>query len=155
MGEWSGLLFDNPVVRLPAALTWHFRIPVSDGQLEIDWVPLETAGWRAMNGCAAVGTSFAEPVEAILGPHRYERVSLRISEQRDDALRVVATVSGELVGRPPLTVRADAWVRFAGISVQLSGVVTASEALGRLGEFTDVGGLAEVPDPRGIAFRFA
>jgi hypothetical protein len=161
-GEWHGLLFDNPAVRLPAALTWTLRIPFApvDGEpvtLHIDWLPVEAGDWRSMSGQHAVSPSFAEPAEASLqhaGHHRYDRVEVRVTEQRDTLIRVTVTLAGDLDGLGPDTVTADAWLRFTGIAVQLSDVASAEQARQRLAEVTDTTGLVEAPDARGIAFRF-
>jgi hypothetical protein len=53
-GTWNGVLFDNPSIGLPPALTWTFDLsfaevsrdygdsPVS---LTVEWVPLPGASW--------------------------------------------------------------------------------------------------------------
>ena len=56
-GEWHGLLFDNQAVGLPPALTWTLRIPFEPvggepAALDVEWLPLETTGWRVMRGAA-------------------------------------------------------------------------------------------------------
>jgi hypothetical protein len=161
-GEWNGLLFDNPSVGLAPALTWTFRIPFADvdgeaAALDVEWLPIETGGWRAMAGLAASSPEFAEPAEASVryqGHHRYDRVRLRVIEQDGPRIRVAVTVAGDLDQLGPAEISTEAWLRFTGIFVQLSGVTDAGAALGRLGEFTDTSGLAEQPDPRGIAYRF-
>jgi hypothetical protein len=162
-GEWNGLLFDNPTVGLDPALTWSFQIPfepVEDQSpaLTVEWLPVPAPGWTAMAGAAAVSGSFAEPAEASVYHwlhHRYDRVDLRITEQDGPRIRVVTTVAGDIDGLGPAEITVPAWLTFTGILVQLAGVTTADDALARLAEFTDVDGLVEVPDPRGIAFRFA
>src|SRR4051794_10706403 len=68
-GEWNGLLFDNPSVGVPPALTWTFRVPLADvdgepATLDVQWLPVETDGWRTMAGLAASSDAFAEPAEA-------------------------------------------------------------------------------------------
>ncbi|NMO52730.1 hypothetical protein HH310_16215 [Actinoplanes sp. TBRC 11911] len=161
-GEWNGLLFDNPSVGVPPALTWTFRIPFAEvhGEavaLDVEWLPVPTGGWQVMSGLAASSGEFAEPAEASVrfqGHHRYDTVELRVLEQDGPRIRVAVTVAGDLDQLGPEQVSAEAWLRFTGIFVQLSGVGDAASALARLGEFTDPGGLAEQPDPRGIAYLF-
>jgi hypothetical protein len=161
-GEWNGLLFDNPSVGVEPALTWTFRMPFADvdGEppaLDVEWLPVGTGGWRVMSGLQASSSEFAEPAEASVryqGHHRYERVALRVLEQDGPRIRVAVTVSGDLDQLGPTEISAEAWLRFTGILVQLNGVTDAAEALRRLGEFTDTDGLAEEPDPRGIAYLF-
>jgi hypothetical protein len=161
-GEWNGLLFDNPTVGVPPALTWTFRIPFAEvngegAALDVEWLPVATGGWRVMSGLAASSDEFAEPAEASVryqGHHRYERVELRVVEQDGPRIRVAVTVAGDLDQLGPETISTEAWLRFTGIFVQLSGVTDAASALVRLGEFTDPDGLAEEPDPRGIAYLF-
>jgi hypothetical protein len=63
-------------------------------------------------------------------------------------------VGGDIDGLGPASLTVEAWLTFTGIDVQLSGAGDAVSALARLAEFTDVDGLTEVPDPRGIAFRY-
>ncbi|GIM94891.1 hypothetical protein [Paractinoplanes toevensis] len=162
-GEWHGLLFDNQTVGLEPSLTWNFRIPcepVEDGQaaLSVEWLPIPAPGWRSMAGAAATSGSFAEPAEASVYHglhHRYDRIDLRITEQDGPRIRVAVTIAGDIDNLGPAELTVDAWLTFTGILVQLGGVATADAALSRLAEFTAVDGLAEVPDPRGIAFRFA
>ncbi|MBB4691823.1 hypothetical protein [Paractinoplanes abujensis] len=162
-GVWSGLLFDNPVVGLPAALTWTCVVPLApvEGEpvvLDLDWLPWAVADWRSVAGLEVVCGSFAEPVEASVrwrGHHRYDRVSVRVVEQRGARVRVAATLSGDLDGLGPDEFSVESWLVFSGVTVQLSEVGSAGAALARLGEFVEVSGLVEVADPRGIAFRFA
>ena len=161
-GTWSGLLFGNPVVRLPPALTWSFRFPLAPAggepaALDVDWVPLPVTGWRAMAGSVVSADEFADPVEASVqdrGHHRYQRVALRVTDQDGERIRVAVTVAGDLDGYGRDEVSAAGWLRFTGITVQLGGVTAAGAALRRLAGFTDAGALAETGDPRGIAFRF-
>jgi hypothetical protein len=161
-GEWHGLLFDNQAVGVPPALTWTFRFPFAPVRgepvvLEVEWLPVPADGWQRMAGLAAGSATFAEPAEASVHHaryHRYDRVELRIAEQDGARVRAVVTVAGDLDGLGPAEITAEAWLTFAGISVQMGGVASAAGALQRLGDFTDVAGLVEHPDPRGIAFRF-
>ncbi|MCO8269662.1 hypothetical protein M1L60_03545 [Actinoplanes sp. TRM 88003] len=161
-GGWSGLLFDNPVVGLPPALTWTCAVPLApvEGEragLDLDWLPWAAADWRAMAGVEVSCASFAEPAEASVyfrGHHRYDRVVVRVAEQVGARIRVVASVSGDIDRLGPDEVAVDTWLAFRGFTVQLSGVSSASAALDRLAGFTTVEGLVEVDDPRGIAFRF-
>ncbi|WP_127500861.1 hypothetical protein [Actinoplanes solisilvae] len=161
-GGWSGLLFDSAAVGLPPALTWACEIPLAPVEgvpagLDLEWLPWEASGWQAMAGVEVKCGSFAEPVEAsvrLRGHHRYDSVHVRVAEQRGDLIRVVATLSGDLDGLGPDEVSVDAWLAFRGVSVQLAEVSSASQALARLAGFTETAGLAEVGDPRGIAFRF-
>jgi hypothetical protein len=163
-GDWHGLLFDNQAVGLPPALTWTFRIPFAPvggepATLDVEWLPLPATGWRAMAGLSAASGSFAEPAEASVHHaghhHRYDRVELRVTEQDGPLLRVAVTVAGDIDGLGPAELAVDCRLAFTGITVQLGDVRSAQAAAQRLAEFTDIGGLAEVPDPRGIAFRFA
>ncbi|MEU4238422.1 hypothetical protein [Actinoplanes sp. NPDC026619] len=162
-GEWHGLLFDNSAVGLPPALTWTFRVPFEPvagraAGLTVEWLPLPAKSWRDLSGLSAGSESFAEPAEASIhhaGHYRYDRVELRVTEQDGPRIRVAVTLGGDIDGLGPAEIAAEAWVTFAGIDVQLGGADSAAGALGRLAEFTDTDGLAEVPDPRGIAFRYA
>jgi hypothetical protein len=161
-GGWSGLLFDNAAVGLPPALTWTCEIPLApvEGEpagVDLEWLAWEVADWRAMAGLEVSCRSFAEPAEASVrwrGHHRYDAVVVRVAEQRGDLIRVVATLSGDLDGLGPDEFTVDTWLAFRGVSVQLAEVAAAPEALARLAGFTETAGLAEVADPRGIAFRF-
>lgn len=130
------------------------RRPVT---LEVEWLPVPAAGWQSMAGQAARGDTFAEPAEASVhhaGHHRYDRVTLTVAEQDGPRLRASVTVAGDLDGLGPAEITAEAWLTFAGISVQLGDTPSAADALARLSQFTDVTALVERPDPRGIAFRF-
>jgi hypothetical protein len=153
-GTWSGLLFDNPVVRLPPALTWSFRLPFGDSVLELDWLAIDSPGRWAMAGRESVSRAFADPGEAILDRHRFDRIALRVTGQEGDLITVAVTVAGDLdgFGREEVTVAGR--LRFGGFTVQLSDVSSGDEALARLGALTDTTGLAAVPDPRGVAFLF-
>ena len=161
-GGWSGLLFDNPVIGLSPALTWTCSVPLEPvrgerASLDLDWLPWAAADWRAMAGAEVSCASFAEPAEASVyfrGHHRYDRVAVRVAEQRGDRIRVVGSVSGDIDGLGPDEVGVDTWLAFRGFTVQLSDVSSAAAALDRLSAFTVTEGLAEVDDPRGIAFRF-
>jgi hypothetical protein len=162
-GRWSGLLFDHPRVGLAPALTWTFQIPLAevDGAataLEVDWLPLDGAGWRTMAGHAALSESFAEPAEPSVyrrGHHRFERVALRVTDQDGPRIRVAATIGGDIDGLGTDEISVAAWLRFDGIIVQLGGVGSAAGALARLTAVTDAAGLTEVPDPGGLNYRFA
>ena len=161
-GEWHGLLFDNSTVGVPPALTWTFRVPFAPvggepAALDVEWLPVAAPGWQAMAGLTAASGSFAEPAEAsvhLAGHHRYDRVELRIVEQDGRRIRVAVTVAGDIDRLGPAEITVEGWLVFAGISVQLGGVGSAADALAELSGFTDVSGLVEAPDPRGIAFRF-
>ncbi|MBU2665481.1 hypothetical protein KOI35_18395 [Actinoplanes bogorensis] len=162
-GGWSGLLFDNPVVGLGPELTWSCVVPLApvDGEsltLDVEWLPWAAADWRTLSGVEVACSSFAEPVEASVrfqGHFRYDVVALRVAGQDGSRVRVVATLSGDLDGLGPAEFTVEAWLAFQGFSVQLREVSSAEAARARLGGFVDVAGLAEVADPRGIAFRFA
>lgn len=161
-GSWSGLLFDNPVIGLPAALTWACVLPLTpiDGEpatLDLEWLPLPVSNWQTVTGLETTGASFAEPVEASVrfrGHHRYDRVTVRVTEQDGPRIRITATLAGDLDELGPDEFTVDAWLTFSGITVQLNDVTSAAAALERLTEFTATTGLTEVDDPRGIAFRF-
>ncbi|MEH0825659.1 MULTISPECIES: hypothetical protein [unclassified Micromonospora] len=166
-GEWRGLLFENPALGLAPQLTWSFHFPFqpvsrdhgsSPLTLDLEWLPIPADGWRSMAGRSAGSSQFAEPGEASVyyfAHHRYDAIDLQILEQRDLAIHVRANVSGDLDGLGVEPVVADAWLRFAGITVSLSDTVTADAALARLSEFCDITGLAQAADPGGIHFRFA
>jgi len=153
-GEWGALLFDNPVLRLPPALTWSFRIPAGGSTLELDWLVVDTPGRHTMTGCGATSSSYAEPGEATVDGYRFDRIALQVTGQDGDRITVTATVSGDIdkLGRDPVT--ATARLRFTAFTVQLSDTTTEAGALARLAAFTDITGLAATPDPRGIAYRF-
>ncbi|MFI5892182.1 hypothetical protein ACIA5D_18950 [Actinoplanes sp. NPDC051513] len=161
-GEWHGLLFDNQAVGLPPALTWTLRIPFEPvggdpAALDVEWLPLPAPGWRAMQGVACESTSFAEPAEASVhhhGHHRYDRVSVRVLAQDGPRIQVEVTVSGDLDQLGPIDIAVSAWLTFAGIRVQLGDAGSASAALARLGAFTEVDGLVELPGAPGVAFHF-
>ncbi|MFD0524043.1 hypothetical protein [Paractinoplanes durhamensis] len=126
-------------------------------ELTVEWLPLAANSWQDLAGRSSACDAFAEPAEASVhhtGHHRYDRVELRVTEQDGPRIRVAVTVAGDIDGLGPAEITADAWLTFTGITVQLSGADTAAAGLTRLAEFTDVTGLIEVPDPRGIAFRF-
>jgi hypothetical protein len=72
-GTWDGLLFDNPNISLPAALTWSFRFPFAEVHreygssqifLDVDWLPLPAASWRSMTGQTV--QALGEPAESAL-----------------------------------------------------------------------------------------
>ena len=161
-GEWHGLLFDNQVVGLPAALTWTLRIPFEPvggdpAALDVEWLPLPAPSWRALAGVACESETFAEPAEASVhlhGHHRYSRVSLRVLAQDGPRIQVALTVSGDIDGLGPAELTVEAWLSFAGIRVQLSDAASAEAALERLGSFTDIDGLVELPGAPGVAFHF-
>ena len=162
-GEWHGLLFDNQAVGLPAALTWTFHVPFEPvggvaAALDIDWLPLPAPGWRAMAGHSASSGSFAEPAEASIrhqGHHRYDRVSLAVTEQDGPRIRITATLAGDLDGLGPPEITVDAWLEFTGIRVQLSEAdAGGTSAKDRLAAFTDVADLTEHPGAPGVAVHF-
>ncbi|MCY1143398.1 hypothetical protein OWR29_35830 [Actinoplanes sp. Pm04-4] len=161
-GSWGGLLFDNAVIGLPPALTWTCSVPLApvEGEragLDLDWLPWVVADWRAMAGVEISCDSFAEPAEASVffrGHHRYDRVAARVAEQQGERIRVVASVAGDIDKLGPDEIGVDTWLAFQGVTVQLSEVSSAAEALERLAGFTATAGLVAVDDPRGIAFRF-
>jgi hypothetical protein len=107
-GEWHGLLFDNPSLRLPPSLTWCFNFPFEDVSREddysplslcVEWLPVPAESWRRIAGHRLTSAKFAEPAEASVYyyvHHRFDTVDLDLVEQRDRALRAVATVSGDL-----------------------------------------------------------
>jgi hypothetical protein len=161
-GEWHGLLFDNQAVGLPPALTWTLRIPFepvggSPAALDVEWLVLDAPSWRAMRGVTCESAAFAEPAEASVhhhGHHRYDRVSVRVLDQDGPRIRVAVTAAGDLDGLGPASLAAETWLDFAGIRVQLGDAGDAAAALARLGAFTDVDGLAELPGAPGVAFHF-
>jgi hypothetical protein len=152
-GAWRGLLFDNPNIGLPPALTWTFEFqfgelsrdygdsPVS---FTADWVPLPGAAWSAMAGHSAASEVFAEPIECsayFFAHHRYDAVQVRVLEQRGSKLRVAVKAHGDVdgLGIPKWTV--DEWLDFDGIYVQLSDTNTVEEATARLATHSDISGL--------------
>jgi hypothetical protein len=151
-GTWAGLLFDNPNIGLPAALTWSFRFPFAEVNrdygsseifLDVDWLPLPVAGWRAMAGHAV--KALGEPAESsvyFFQHHQYELIDLEILEQRGLDIHVRTTLTGDLdqLGIDPIA--ADAWLHFDGIRVSVSDVTTPESALTRLHAFTDIECLA-------------
>lgn len=166
-GEWSGLLFANPVLQLPPQLTWSFRFPFQDVTddddevplaLTVEWLPVPATGWRDLAGHHLTCASFAEPAEASVYHyvhHRFDAVDLHLTEQHDLTLRAVATVAGDIDGLGVDPVRADAWLTFTGILVQLPGVHDPEAALARLAEFTDTSRLTHDPTSPTAALRFA
>ncbi|MEV0130633.1 hypothetical protein AB0H83_19485 [Dactylosporangium sp. NPDC050688] len=165
-GTWHGLLFANPVVGLPPQLTWSFTFPFRDVvrdddeaalALTVEWLPVPATGWRHLAGHHVTCDSFAEPAEASVYHyvhHRFDRIDLRLAEQDGHRLRAVATVAGDIdrLGVDP--VRADAWLTFAGILVQLPQVRDPGVALDRLAGHTDTTGLTFSPGHPGAALRF-
>ncbi|WP_207915230.1 hypothetical protein [Micromonospora sp. 15K316] len=116
-GTWGGLLFDNPRIGLPPALTWSFRFPFSEVTrdygssqifLDIDWLPLPGASWRGMTGQAVRGVG--EPAESsvyFFQHHQYDLIDLEIAEQRDLWSLFQADLAAQgRCGRP-----GDRWVR--------------------------------------------
>ncbi|MEV4352252.1 hypothetical protein AB0J83_47965 [Actinoplanes sp. NPDC049596] len=162
-GEFSGLLFDNPIVGLPPALTWTLRVPFGPvgGDpvlLEIEWLPDTAKSWQDMTGLSVSSPAFADPAEAVVhhhGHHRYDRADVRVLDQDGPIAHFEVALAGDLDGLGPGEITFGARLRFTGIAVQLTGATTAAEALERLGGHTDTTGLIEIDDPRGIAFRFA
>jgi hypothetical protein len=166
-GTWSGLLFDNPRLRLPAHLYWSFDFPFadidrSDGStpvsLELEWIPVVTPGWRDMAGRTATVDQFADPGEAsvyFLQHHRFDSIALEIIEQAGPDIRARVTVSGDLDRLGLETVTAEAWLRFQGLVVSVSDVSTGEEALARLAAVTDTTELVAARSPADRAFRFA
>ncbi|MGI5180318.1 hypothetical protein ACQEVZ_28765 [Dactylosporangium sp. CA-152071] len=163
-GTWAGLLFDNPNIGLPTALTWSFRFPFaevhrehdsSDIFLDVDWLPLPAASWRIMTGQTV--KTLGEPAESsvyFFEHHQYDLIDLEILEQRDRDIYVRATLTGDLDGLGIDPITADAWLRFNGIRVSVSDVSTAEAALARLAAFTDIGGLDSPPVAIRSAFLF-
>lgn len=163
-GTWAGLLFDNPNIGVPAALTWSFSFPFAEVDrdygsseilLDVDWLALPATSWRTMTGQAvkAVG----EPAESsvyFFQHHRYDRIDLAILEQEDRDIHVRATLTGDLdrFGIDPVT--ADAWLGFDGIRVSVSDVNTAESALDRLATVTNIEGLAPSSVEAHAAFHF-
>ena len=155
-GTWNGLLFDNPSIGLPPALTWTFSFacaevsrddessPVS---LTVDWVPLPGATWLTMAGHTASCDSFGEPVECsayFFEHYRYDAVRLRAVEQQQGRLRVAVEARDDIddLGVPVWTL--DQWLAFEGIYVQLEGVRGLADATASLQRFTDPSGLTAV-----------
>ena len=161
-GTWNGLLFDNPTIDLPAALTWTFEFSFEqpeDGEpvgLTVDWVPLpRDVAWSAMAGHAATGETFGEPIECsayFFEHYRYDAVELHILEQVGTRLRVALEVGGDVDGLGVPSWKVDQWLDFEGIYVQLSDVNSATEAEERLAELTDSSGLTATDN--GHNFKF-
>jgi arsenate reductase (thioredoxin) len=164
-GTWSGLLFDNPTIGRPAALTWTFDFQFGEVErdygespvsLTVDWVPLPGADRLAMAGHSASCDTFAEPIECgayFFEHYRYDAVRLRVVDQAGTRLLVAAEAHGDLdrLGVPAWSV--EQWLDFGGMYVQLSDVTTIEEASTRLAEYTDMSGL--VGTETGHNFRFA
>lgn len=152
-GSWSGLLFDNPTIDLKPQLTWTFEVAFQDivrdygitpVALTIDWVPLSISSWREMTGAKASSTTFADPIEGsvyFFEHHRYDLAGLAVVEQRTEAIRLTAEVEGDIDGLGVPGISVDEWLRFEGITVQLSGVDSIQAASNELASFTDVGAL--------------
>jgi hypothetical protein len=165
-GEWSGLLFDNPTVGLPPRLTWTFAFPYQDVardygdspvSLTIDWIPLATPSWRGMTGLTARSVTFGERGEASIyffAHHRYASIDLDLLAQRDLTVHAYATVYGDIDGLGIESLTADAWLRFAGITVALSDSRAADVAWARLQDFTDTTELSPTPAQRRNRFHF-
>ncbi|WP_200212405.1 hypothetical protein [Micromonospora coerulea] len=163
-GTWGGLLFDNPRIGLPPALTWSFRFPFKEVArdygssrifLDIDWLPLLSASWRSMTGQAVRGAG--EPAESsvyFFQHHQYDLIDLEIVEQRDLWLHARATLTGDLDGLGMDPVTADGWLRFGGIRVYLSDTTSAESALARLQAVTATEGLSYSPSPNSPSFLF-
>lgn len=163
-GTWAGLLFDNASIGLPAALTWSFRFPFAEVHreygsskifLDVDWLPLPVASWRAMVGQTA--RAVGEPAESsvyFFQHHQYDLIDLDILEQRDRDIHVRATLTGDLDGLGIDPVTADAWLGFGGIRVSVSDVGAAESARARLETVTDIGGLGFPPTAVHSAFHF-
>jgi hypothetical protein len=164
-GTWSGLLFDNPRLGLPAHLTWRFRFPFEEVNrdygsspifLDIEWLSLPDVGWRSVTGQAVRGATW--PVESsvyFFEHHRYDMIDLEIVEQRDVLVRARAVLTGDRDGLGIDPISGDAWLRFGGIRVHLSDVDSAESALVRLQTFTTTEGLSYLPTPASPSFRFA
>ncbi|MEU8310750.1 hypothetical protein AB0C84_45170 [Actinomadura sp. NPDC048955] len=164
-GTWGGLLFDNPRIRLPLALTWSFRFPFKEvvrdyGSnrifLDIDWLPLPSASWRSMTGQTVRGAS--EPAESsvyFFQHHQYDLIDLEILEQQELWLHARATLTGDLDGLGMDPVTADGWLRFEGIRVHLTSATSAESALARLQTATATEGLSYSPSPNSPSFLFA
>jgi hypothetical protein len=152
-GTFRGLLFDNPAIGVAPQLTWTFAFEFEEVDrdygsspvcLDIDWVPLALPSWRDMAGQAVEFDGFAKPAESsvyFFAHHRYDAIALRVVEQRQQRIHVLAEVSGDLdrLGIPSMAV--DAWLGFAGITVSLRDVSSEADALARLQDFTDPSGL--------------
>ncbi|BEL04014.1 hypothetical protein Q0Z83_022050 [Actinoplanes sichuanensis] len=163
-GTWAGLLFDNPNIGLPPALTWSFRFPFAEVQrdfgdsdvfLDVDWLPLPVPSWRAMTG--QVVKALGEPAECSVyyfQHHQYDLIDLEILEQRGVDLHVRATLTGDLDGLGIDPISADAWLRFDGIRVSVSDVTTAESALARLRTFTSAEGLDPATTVSHSTFHF-
>ncbi len=72
-GEWSGHLFENPHTGFPESLIWGFTFELGEVSREsgtvhvnvqVEWVPLPGAEWRAMAGRSARCQTFGEPIES-------------------------------------------------------------------------------------------
>jgi hypothetical protein len=152
-GEWHGLLFDNPAIGLPPALTWTFRVDTGPFTVEVDWLPLPASSWRSMAGQSTTSTAFADPAEAIVyqgGRHyRFDRVDAQVTAQDGDMIQVELRLAGDIDGLGRETVTAGGRLRFTGIRVQLDG-----DPRERLAAFTDTGGLVEQPGTIGVAVHF-
>ncbi|MCI4063834.1 hypothetical protein MRQ36_15070 [Micromonospora sp. R77] len=163
-GTWGGLLFDNPRIGLPPALTWSFRFPFQEVSrdygsspvfLDVDWLSLPVPGWRNMAGQTV--RDIGEPAEAsvyFFSHHQYDLIDLEIVEQRERAVHARAALRGDVDRLGIDRVVADAWLTFSGITVHLSDTTSAEAALARLRNFTDTAGLSWSPTPGSPSFQF-
>jgi hypothetical protein len=164
-GRWAGLLFDNPSIGLPPALTWTFELPFGEVSrsfgtsavvLTVDWVPLPGAVWSAMDGQAASCDVFGEPIECsvyFFEHYRYDSVELRILEQAGNRIRVSVEARGDVDGLGVPTWTVGEWLDFDGVYVELSDVETIDQAAAELASYTDSTGL--VGAASGHNFKFA
>lgn len=154
-GSWSGLLFNNPGIRLPTRLTWSFDFnfaPIElDGEeaslgVTVEWAELpRVAAWTAMAGTDFSSESFGESAEASIYcfmHHRFDRVQLRFLEQTGTDLHVQADLSGDLDGLGIPNLSFAAWLRFTGIFVQVEPrPQSVVDAAASLSAWTSVQGL--------------
>ncbi|GAA5180515.1 hypothetical protein GCM10023322_12990 [Rugosimonospora acidiphila] len=165
-GEWHGLLFDNPTLRLPPCLTWSLEFPFKDVarggdaspvSVSVEWLPIPADSWRRVAGHHLSSATFGEPAEATVYYYlhrRFQSVDVRLTDQDNRSLRAVAALSGDIDGLGIDPVRADAWLTFTGITVSLHDVNSPEMALTRLRQFTDTTGLTIGPDSRTAGLRF-
>ena len=164
-GHWGGLLFDNPTIGLPLALTWSFTIDFqsvgrdygrSEPSLTFDWVPLEVRSWSELVGTSVRTALFGDPEEPSLyffEHHRYDEAALDITDQSGRRIRVAVELRGDVDALGLESVAADAWLDFSGIVVAASDDQGSAEAARLLLEgFTDTSGLIATERQRGFGF---
>jgi hypothetical protein len=161
-GSWGGLLFDNPRIGLPPRMTWHFGVDCEDVDgaelaVDVDWVPLGVASWRAVDGRTFRSTRFAEPAEGSVrfgDTYRFDEVHLRVLAQRDVDIDVWLGLRGDIDGLGIDLLEVSATLTFRGLSIQLDrSPRSVRDAARRLRVHTKLDGLVGTQEGRGVSFR--